>query len=64
MGQVNQKIAGQITELEIDKEQLEDTVDALRDQVRANEERLQRVVREKREDMSMVKEDFVQVIET
>jgi len=40
IGQVNQKISGQVNELVIDKEQLEDTVDALRDRLRSSEERI------------------------
>ena len=40
IGQVNQKISGQVSELVIDKEELEDTVDALRDRLRSNEERI------------------------
>ena len=50
-------------ELAIDKEQLEDALDTLRDRLRTSEGRTQRVVNEKRQNIEIVKSDFKQVIE-
>ena len=63
ISQVNQKLSGQMEELVIDKEQLEDAVDSLKDRLRTSEGRTQRVVNEKRQNIEIVKSDFKQVIE-
>ena len=50
-------------ELTIDKEQLEDALDTLRDRLRTSEGRTRRVANEKRQNIEIVKSDFKQVIE-
>jgi len=60
---VNRKLAESLDKATQERDQYEDQVDQLKQRLRKSEDRLQRVIREKRENIDVLKSDFAQVLE-
>lgn len=55
---VNRKMAESLDEVTQERDSYEDQVDQLKLRLRTSEDRLQRVIREKRESIDVLKSDF------
>ena len=60
---VNRKMAENLDEVTQERDNFEDQVDQLKQRLRTNEDRLQRVIKEKRENVEVLKSDFAQVLD-
>ena len=60
---VNRKMAENLDEVTQERDNYEDQVDQLKQRLRTSEDRLQRVIREKRESIEVLKSDFAQVLD-
>ena len=60
---VSRKMAESLDEVTQERDNFEDQVDQLKQRLRSNEDRLQRVFREKKEDVNVLKGDFSQVLD-
>ena len=60
---ISRKVAEQLDLVSQERDQFEDQVDSLKQRLRTSEDRVQRVIREKRETIDLLKTDFAQVLE-
>ena len=60
---VNRKMAENLDEVTQERDNFEDQVDQLKQRLRTSEDRLHRVIREKRENVEVLKSDFAQVLD-